>query len=145
MGLVTADEFKKARVLAETGVGEKDGGGGGAGSEGGDGGQGAEDAAARKKKKRKKKKLISTLSFGEEIEEDDDAEGGNSGGGCRWGRVQRQQTVGCRWFGLSGRCVYFEEDTGKGDGDVERLVFGDRIHDPRASTHDGSRRLRRGE
>ncbi|CAM9136111.1 unnamed protein product [Ectocarpus sp. 12 AP-2014] len=77
VGLVTADEFKKARVLAETGVGDKEGGGSGAaGGEGGDNAGGAEDAAARKKKKRKKKKLISTLSFGEEIEEDDQGEGG---------------------------------------------------------------------
>lgn len=86
MGLVTADEFKKARVLAETGVGDKEGG---AGGEGGEGAGGAEDAATRKKKKRKKKKLISTLSFGEEIEQDDEAEGGKSGGGfslvaCFW-------------------------------------------------------------
>ncbi|CAM9858526.1 unnamed protein product [Pylaiella littoralis] len=76
VGLVTADEFKKARVLAETGVGDKAGGGTGDGGEA-SGGAGAGDAAARKKKKRKKKKLISTLSFGEEIEEDDEAEAGS--------------------------------------------------------------------
>lgn len=97
VGLVTADEFKKARVLAETGVGDKEGGGSGAtGGEGGDSAGGAEDAAARKKKKRKKKKLISTLSFGEEIEEDDQGEGGSGAGGLR-------EYVACRVY--VGRCV----------------------------------------
>lgn len=67
MGLVTAEEFKKARVLAETGVGDKESGEG----EGAESAVGCGDGAARRKKKKKKKKLISTLSFGEEIEEAD--------------------------------------------------------------------------
>eukprot|EP00904_Undaria_pinnatifida_P008123 jgi/Undpi1/4440/HiC_scaffold_17.g07794.m1 len=77
VGLVTAEEFKKARVLAETGVGDKEGGEG----EGDESVGGRGDGAARRKKKRKKKKLISTLSFGEEIEEEDgDGENGSGGG-----------------------------------------------------------------
>ena len=79
MGLVTAEEFKKARVLAETGVGDKEGGEG----EGDESVGGRGDGAARRKKKRKKKKLISTLSFGEEIEEED-GDGENGSGTPAW-------------------------------------------------------------
>lgn len=83
MGLVTADEFRKARVLAETGVGEKEDEDGGAE---GEGRAVAKDGAAKRKKKRKQKKLISTLSFGEEIEEDETA--GESGMGAGPGAVR---------------------------------------------------------
>ncbi|CAM9419028.1 unnamed protein product [Ascophyllum nodosum] len=76
VGLVTAEEFKKARVLAETGVGDKEA----KGADGEDGASGEANIAEKRKKKRRKKKLISTLSFGEEIDEDDGIERGDSSG-----------------------------------------------------------------
>ena len=88
VGLVTAEEFKKARVLAETGVGDKEA----KGADGEDGASGEANIAEKRKKKRRKKKLISTLSFGEEIDEDDGIERGDSSGEA--GVVEK---VGVAW------------------------------------------------
>lgn len=76
VGLVTAEEFKKARVLAETGVGDKET----KGTDGGDGEAAGTNVREKRRKKRGKKKMISTLSFGEEIAEDEDGEGGKASG-----------------------------------------------------------------
>lgn len=101
---MTADEFRKARVLAETGVGEKAGGDAGAG---GEGGAGEEDGEAKRKKKRKKKKLISTLSFGEEIaKEEEEGSGDGAGTGKKalaWGKHRLLfSVVSCPCF----HCAY---------------------------------------
>lgn len=78
--------------MAETGVGDKEGGG-----EGGENSGAAGDGAERRKKKRRKKKLISTLSFGEEIEEDGDGEEGDGTGEVLIRELRERQTQTGEW------------------------------------------------